>query len=126
MGEGDTVINALIGAVIGIVAGPILPFSTVLGGGVAGYLQGGSREEGLKVGAIAGLVALVPFLLFAFVLGNLFLGLFVGGFGIPRFASGLGGLFVIVALVFAVVYTVVCSALGGWLGNYVKYDTDLL
>lgn len=34
-----------------------IPFSTVLGGGVAGYLEGGTYDDGAKAGAIAGLVS---------------------------------------------------------------------
>jgi hypothetical protein len=125
MAEGDTWLNALIGAVVGLVVGSVIPFGTVVGGAVAGYLQGGDRTTGIRVGALAGLLALVPFLAGAFLVGNLLLGIFVGGFGVPRAASGLGALFVFVGLVFAVVYTVGASAVGGWLGNYVRYDTDI-
>lgn len=125
MGEGDTWTNALVGAAIGVVAGPVIPFATVLGGAVAGYLQGGTREEGIKIGALAGLIALLPFLLLVFFLSNLFLGVFVGGFGVPREFAGLGVVFVLFALLFSAVYTVVFSAAGGWLGNYVKYDTNI-
>ena len=39
--------------------------------------------------------------------------------------GGIGILVLIAALVFAVVYTIGLSALGGWLGNYIKQDTDI-
>ena len=125
MAEGDTFLNALIGAVINVVGGPIVPFATVLGGAVAGYLQGGSRSAGLRVGALAGLLSLLPLLVVGFFFGNLFVGLFLGGFGVPRAFSGLGTLIVVTIVFSAVVYTVAFSAVGGWLGNYVKYDTDI-
>jgi hypothetical protein len=33
---------------------------------------------------------------------------------------------VVVGVVFGALYTVGLGALGGWIGNYVKYDTELL
>ena len=105
---------------------PIFPGATILGGAVAAYLQGGSRTDGLKIGALVGLVSLLPLLAFGAVFGNIFLGLLVGGFGVPRAFSGLGILVLGAVVVSAVVYTVAFSAAGGWLGNYLKYDTDLL
>ena len=125
MGEGDTLVNVLIGAAINVFGGPIIPFATVVGGGVAGYLQGGSRREGVRVGALAGLVSLLPLLVVGFLFGNLVLGLFVGGFGFPRAASGIGVLVIFSIVVSAIVYTVAFSAIGGWLGNYLKYDADI-
>nr|WP_310918613.1 DUF5518 domain-containing protein [Haloarcula sp. S1CR25-12] len=41
MGEHDTLLNAVIGVVASVVLG-FVPFSTVLGGAVAGYLEGGT------------------------------------------------------------------------------------
>lgn len=43
MAEGDTLENALIGAVVNAIAGSVLLFSPVVGAAVAGDLQGGSR-----------------------------------------------------------------------------------
>jgi hypothetical protein len=126
MAEGDTLKNVLIGAAINVFGGPIIPGATVIGGAVAAYLHGGSRNEGLKVGALAGLVSLLPLILFGAVFGNLLLGVFVGGFGVPRSFSGVGIVVLGALVVSAVVYTVAFSAAGGWIGNYVKYDTDLL
>lgn len=125
MAEGDTLINALIGAAINVFGGPIIPFATVLGGAVAGYLEDGSRRDGLTVGALAGVISLVPLVLVGLVVGNLLFLVSVGPADAPYVVGGLGVLVVVLMLFFAVVYTVVFSALGGWLGNYVKYDTDL-
>jgi hypothetical protein len=127
MAQGDTFINALIGAVVGVVLSPV-PFSTVLGGAVAGYLQGGDRNDGLRVGALAGVIMLLPLVLVMFVFGNVVFFLFAGG-GMPGPAPGLAGGFTIVAIVlallFGLVYVVAFAALGGYLGNFVKYETDV-
>lgn len=125
MAEGDTLVNGLLGGIVAIVLSAV-PFSPVLGGVVAGYLEGGSRRDGLWVGALAGLVAAIPVAAIV-VVGVLVSGVALVGIG-PRAAGGIAifaVLFVAVA-VFSAVYTIGLGALGGWLGNYVKYDTDLL
>ncbi|MEF8775900.1 MAG: DUF5518 domain-containing protein [Haloarculaceae archaeon] len=131
MAEGDTLVNAVIGAVVNVVAGAFLPFGPLFGGAAAGYLEGGSREAGLKVGAIAGVIALVPLFLFLTLFGGLVFAILAGGsmggglpMGFPMAAGGFGFV-VIVLLLFGAVYIVGLSAVGGYLGNYVKYDTDV-
>ncbi|MUV86778.1 hypothetical protein GJ631_09425 [Natronomonas sp. CBA1123] len=131
MAEGDTLINAIIGGVASIVLS-FIPLSPVLGGAIAGYLQGGSRNDGLRVGAYSGVVAAIP-LAFVFVFALALFGV-VGVFSAGPGGGGAGAaggivlfLFAFVfALVVAAVYTIGLGAVGGWLGNYVKYDTDLL
>ena len=123
MAEGDTLVNASIGAVIAIVL-TFLPLSPMLGGFVAGYLQGGDRGDGVRVGAIAGVVTFLPVVGF---------GVLVFGFGAFYLVGGLpfqlGVVGIAVLLLFGIVlvglYTVGLSALGGWLGNYALTDTDL-
>lgn len=125
MAEGDTLVNGLLGGIVAIVLSAI-PFSPVLGGGVAGYLEGGSRRDGLWVGALAGVVAAIP--IAAVVVAVLLVsGAALVGIG-PRAAGGLAlfVLFFLFVLVLSALYTIGLGALGGWLGNYVKYDTDLL
>lgn len=127
MADGDTVVNALIGAVVTTLVGGVVPFGPLLGGAVAGYLQGGDRADGTRVGLVSGLIALVPTLLLGFFALTLF-GLFAVGAGSGSGALGFGalGLAVILFLgVMGLVYVVGLSAAGGWLGNYVRYDTDV-
>jgi hypothetical protein len=111
-GDSATGINAIIGGVVSIVLS-FIPLSTVIGGAVSGYLEGGTPEDGLKVGAISGALVFIPFAL---------LGLFglalLGVIGAPT-AFGVIGLFV---LVFSAIYTIGLSALGGYLGVYVKRE----
>lgn len=113
----NTFLNAFIGGIIGVVLS-FIPFSTVLGGGVAGYLEGGEYGDGAKVGALAGLVALVPFV---FILA-------VGLAVVPVVsAPGAGvqfALWVSVLLIglVAAIYTIGFSLLGGILGVYLKNE----
>lgn len=92
-----------------------IPFSSVLGGGIASYLEGGTTTDGLKVGALAGIVMLVPLILFFFV--AIF---FLGFAGVPA-----GPELVILLFVFVGgggLYTVGLSAAGGYIGIYVRDD----
>lgn len=118
MAQGDTLLNALIGAIVSVVFA-FLPFSTVLGGGVAGYLQRESREDGLRVGAYSGLIAAIPILLVVVFIGSVF---FVGAYFEPR--AAIGFVFVFFAVVVALVYSVGLSALGGYLGAYIANEYE--
>jgi hypothetical protein len=113
----DSTLHALIGAVVTVVFS-FVPFSPVFGGGVATYLNDADTSDGVRIGALSGLVAAVPLLLLGLLLFVVF-GLFaVGGPG-GRMGVGLGGLFVVLLLgVVGIAYTVGLSALGGYLGAY--------
>ena len=106
----STPINALLGAVVGIVLS-VVPLSPVLGGAVAGYLEGGRPDDGLRVGALAGVVMFVPF---PFVL---FAALYLIGYGLLSLSVSLLAVFV---LVVSAVYTIGLSVLGGYLGVYLR------
>lgn len=127
MAEGDTGVNVVLGAIATIILGPIVPLAPILGGALAGYLQGGDRNDGLRVGIYAGLVALIPLFLLFFLVGSVFFAVMAGsmGAGMPGGVAGLGTVVIVTAFVFTALYTVGLSALGGWLGNYLKKDSDV-
>jgi hypothetical protein len=122
MGKDDTLLNAVIGAVVTVVT-TFIPFSPVLGGAVAAYLQESGQSASVKVGAISGLVASIPFVLFVLFLGSLFP--FLPAFGTPGAVAGLFGIFLVFAILTGALYTIGLSALGGYLGWYVRTETDI-
>lgn len=107
-----TPVNALIGGIAGIILG-FLPGAPILGGAIAASLERGESRDGIVVGAIAGVVMPIPYSLFV---------LFI------LFAMGVGGApiwFSLLAfgLLFAsALYTVGLSALGGYLGWYLRKE----
>lgn len=54
-----TPVNALIGGIAGIVLG-FVPGAQILSGAIAAYLERGESRDSLVVGAVAGVVMLVP------------------------------------------------------------------
>lgn len=100
----STMVNALIGAAVSIVLS-FVPFSPVIGGAVAGYLEG---ADGTRVGAYAGFLAAVPFAVIVFL-------------GLTLFMFGGEGVWILVGLSVLVIvaYSVVLSTLGGYLGEYI-------
>lgn len=110
----NTLRNALIGAVVSVLLG-MIPFSPVLGGGVAGYLEGGDSRTGIRVGAIAGVIAAVPLTLFVIV------GVVVAAF-VPD-GGVLGFLVLILGVIVGVIaYTAVLSGVGGLVGVYARNE----
>ena len=120
MGNGQTWINALIGAAITLGLS-FTGFSPLLGEGVAGYLQQESPKRGARVGAVSGAIATVP-LLFVVVVGfGLFAAVPAAGGGLP------GGVELMVVLFFMLpmflLWFVGSSAAGGYLGAYVRAES---
>ena len=115
----DTTTNAIVGAVVSVVGG-FIPFSPILGGAVAGYLERGDRTAGARVGGLSGLVASVPiFVLFAFLIGGLFVVSAEISFGLGAASVAL---VLAIALFVAVVYMVLLGAVGGYIGAYLNED----
>lgn len=110
--EPKTLWNALFGAVVTILLS-FTVISPLLGGGLAGYLQRESPMRGLRVGAISGAMAMVPFVLMVLFGLTMVASMPGGGLGIP------GATELVVVLVMFVVlaaWTVGLSAAGGYLG----------
>lgn len=118
MGKDDTLLNAVIGAVVTVVLS-FTGISPLIGGGVAGYLQQGTHKSCAKVGALSGGIAFFPFLLLVFF-GVVYLGILAGGFGIP------GGveLLIIAFLFFPMIFlwSLGLGGIGGYLGAYLREE----
>ncbi|ELZ16296.1 hypothetical protein C478_03767 [Natrinema thermotolerans DSM 11552] len=114
-----TLLNAVIGAVVGVVLS-FIPFSTVLGGLVAGFLEGPDGREGAIVGALAGAIAFLPIAGLGLLLFGL-LGIGLAG-GVPLEGFAVVSVVIVVAGFFALAYTVGPSLLGGYLGAYLARE----
>lgn len=111
-GTSSTVLNGLLGGIAGIFLS-FVPLAPILGGAIAGYLEGGRPSDGLKPGAIAGLVMTLP------VSAILFFVLFMLGVtGAPAAFGVLG----FVVVLFGALYTLGLGILGGYLGVYAKNE----
>ena len=105
----STLLNALIGAVATVALSFTL-VSPILGGAIAGYLE---RERGARVGAISGIIASIPVVL----LGLLAVGTIPMIGASPR---AIGLLVVPILLLLVPLYLIGSSALGGYLGVYLR------
>ena len=108
-------VNALIGAVVSVVLS-FVPFSPVIGGAVAGYLEGGDRSQGLRIGGYSGAIAAIPLVLLAGVV------IILGTFGVivapGEAVRTLLGVLLLGVLVVVVIgaYTIGLGAVGGYIG----------
>jgi hypothetical protein len=113
--EWSSALNVVAGGAISIVTGPV-PFSPVIGGTAAGFLDARQGRSGLRAGALSGLVALLPLALgFTLVASILSFGVAAGGpdaFGVTFLFGG----FFLVVFLFSALYTVGLGALGGLVG----------
>jgi hypothetical protein len=116
---GKTFTNALLGAIATVVLS-FVPFSPILGGGIAGYLQRGTRSEGAKVGALSGVVATIPVVAVVLLAVSIFT---IVPAGSDVLGLAIGGLVLgLVVFLVAGLYTVALGALGGYLGAYLAED----
>ncbi|MDQ2071489.1 DUF5518 domain-containing protein [Haloarcula sp. H-GB4] len=125
MAEGDTFVNAIIGAVATALLSGFVPLAPLLGGGIAGYLEGGERADGVRVGFLSGVIGLaisLVFLLVVFVFLTVFLAFAPEALGV---FGAMGLLVLVLGTLTTATYFLGLSALGGWLGNYVRYDTTI-
>jgi len=100
----DRYVLAVVGAVVSAVAS-FVPFSPVVGGAVAGYVQ--RSGNGLRIGALAGAALAAPYaLLLVFLAG--------GAFAVN---AGTIGLLIVAMLALSTAITVVLSAIGGYAGT---------
>lgn len=118
MGESDTLLNASVGAVVSL-ATSFVPFSPVIGGAVAAYLERGDRRAGVRVGALSGLLYMLPMALFGLLVMLFVTGLFVTD------GAGVALLFLVPLIGLFVLYSVGLSALGGIIGVYVREETEI-
>ncbi|RQG92271.1 DUF5518 domain-containing protein [Natrarchaeobius chitinivorans] len=113
-----TLRNGVVGGVVAVFLS-FLPLSTVIGGGVAGYLDRGVGRIGGVAGGIAGIVAFVPYLLVATYLVS------SPTVALPGPELGLSPAVVVAGTTaFALVYVVGLSVLGSLIGGYVYDDRD--
>ncbi|ELZ40862.1 hypothetical protein C471_06760 [Halorubrum saccharovorum DSM 1137] len=107
-------VDVLLYGLVGGIAGSVLsfvPFATVLGGVIAGYLCGGRTADALKTGTVAGVVMTLPFAAIVFFL------LFVLGFAGAPAEFGIIALLVVGV---AAAYTLGSGIVGGVLGHYLR------
>jgi hypothetical protein len=113
----DTTTNAIVGAVVTVLTS-FIPFSPILGGAIAGYLEGGSRMNGARAGGLSGAVASLPIvLLFVFLIGGLVIASAEVSFVV---GAGVVALILAISMLVAVTYMVLLSAVGGYIGVYLS------
>ncbi|GAA0679880.1 DUF5518 domain-containing protein [Natronoarchaeum mannanilyticum] len=102
----DRIVLAVVGAVVSAVTS-FVPFSPLVGGGVAGYVRRGSSGDALRIGALAGIALAAPYaLLLVFLAG--------GAFAANAVTLGL---LIVAMLAISSAITVVLSAIGGYAGS---------
>lgn len=107
---------AVTGAIATWVLG-FIPFSPVLGGGLAGYFEAHESDRTVGVGALSGFLAMLPAVL---ILVFVAVGVYAGLAAVE--ATGLGivaGVALLVAVLFVVAYGAGLGALGGFVGGQI-------
>lgn len=111
--------SAIPGAVTAVVLS-FVPFSPVLGGGAAAYLQRGDRNASLRVGGLSGALAVLPLAVaVAFLLAGLVVGALDAG---NTDVAVLGAALIAVSTLFTVLLSAALGAVGGLLGARIAGD----
>lgn len=112
---------ALLGAVLTVVLS-FLPFSPALGGAVSGYLERGESNRTISIGALAGLLPMLPLLaILVFVLGGVVAGL------VAVDQAGMSivvGAVLFFTLMFVAIIGAGLGALGGYVGGQIAESRD--
>lgn len=108
--------NAIVGASVTVISSIVVglgPLGPVLGGGVAGYLEG---ESGVSVGVLSGVIASLPYALLIPVSGVTYT-------LVPEpLIVGVGLLVAAVIFVISLLINGVLGAVGGYLGVYLRSE----
>ena len=118
--EGEEISSYWAFAVLGGVSTAFLsfvPFSPVLGGGIAGFLEWHESDRTVSVGALAGVLPALPVMALVVIL---FGGLMAGMLAVDE--GGLASFFAVVAILavfFIAVFAAGLGALGGYLGGWI-------
>ena len=115
VGEGETIQNAIVGAIASTVFYfiPIIQIiAPVVGGSVAGYLQKQGAGGGIKAGGIKGIVMTLPAILIGVIAGGILA-------GIPLIGELLTGSIAILVVII-VGHSVVLGVIGGLLGGVIS------
>lgn len=101
------------GAIVSVVLS-FIPFSPVLGGVAASYLDADQTASGLGTGTLAGVIGALPLLVITVFAG---FGLFMG---VPGELAPTAAAFLIFAAILTLLYFVALSAVGGYLGAWAR------
>lgn len=112
-----TIRDGLVGGVVAVLL-TFLPLSTVLGGGIAGYLQARhTNGASARAGALAGGIAFIPHIMVGTYL------VIAPDFVPPGPNVGLAPEYLLVGIIgFGVIYAIGLGVLGGLLGRYVRRE----
>lgn len=106
---------ALLGAAVAVVLAGV-PLSPFIGGAVAAALRPGARDEGLRIGALAGVLTAVGLFVLS-ALGRAALPL-------PGIRADFTSFFLGAVVLFILMYVVVISAVGGFIGAGIRSAVD--
>lgn len=112
--SGRPLLYGAIGGVASVIL-VFIPYSTVVGGAIAGYLHGGTIRDGAVVGTVAGVVALLPLILIG-ILAVTVLGVLGGLAGVAI------GVVLVLVFGFGLIYVIVLSIIGGIIGSVIRAE----